>query len=353
LSQPDALVGANAIKVGELNGLFCCLNQNLYDGIPCSTFTKVFGGITQRIHKSSIMNNSNNPAYNPKLSSADFKTLTINNGVSTFDYDLLKLGNSNLYADDKPFVYYESFAPDVTRTLFTFRGVKDDDGNPVGVYGYARSAMIGLVGLLDLAMPYSKNQLDVFLANNKNFYMQRNIGTIENATYAAGNLVSGITKMAITGGIIGSGEVVSGAKQGFSTMIERIQSNLTLDNMANAPESLYNASGNSSFFTAITECGIYYEIRECIDNEKNQVNDFIRLRGYTYNRIDNIKNVDNIRICFNYVQASVQEVNTPYGLNDEIKNRIRQVFNNGIRLWNKTDNIFNENASNYELRLSA
>jgi hypothetical protein len=343
--------GTLGIRTGNDYGLLSCFEQYIYEGVPCYYSVLDFEG-RQSFTKSDIIANGDSKEYNPKMLSADFKTLTLSNSVNTYNYDILKLQNSGYKGVAFPFRYYESLAPDVSRTLCVFSGVKDDNGVYQGLYGYANGAMIGLFDLMDLSMPYSKNQLEVFLANNKNFYLQRNIKTANQLTNAGVDLATGGIAMYLTAGILGRKQVASGLTTAKDAGIERIQSDLTIDNMANAPESVYNASGNSAFYTAITDCGIYYEIRECIENEAEQANDIIRLTGFSYGRIDNVKNVDNIRVNFNYVQADLQEVNTAYGMNDEIKNRFRQIFAKGVRLWNNNENIFNENASNYEVYLN-
>ena len=69
--------------------------------------------------------------------------------------------------------------------------------------------------------------------------------------------------------------------------------------------------------------------------------------GFTYNQIDNIKNVDNIRVYFNYIKADVENI-IGINLSNTIKNKIREIFRNGIRLWNNTSEIFKYDKENYE-----
>ena len=157
--------------------------------------------------------------------------------------------------------------------------------------------------------------------------------------FAGGNFV---------GGGVSANEAIAGVITNTADIIaNRINSNLTLDNMKNAPEMLENSNGNALFNCGINHIGLYIELYEALETELNIANDFMYDYGYTYNQIDNIKNVDNIRVYFNYVKADVENI-TGINLSNTIKNKIREIFRNGIRLWNNTSEIFKYDKENYE-----
>ena len=263
-----------------------------------------------------------------------------------FDYDYQKLRS----VTDIYFLYSEVFTPDITRGYLRLATSHWNDSvyGPETEYNY-----MGLVFSQDYSLPYSRNQLDVFLANNKNFYQQRNVQLKQQIVDTAAGMISGAGKATATAFMNPAAAVGQGVETTASTVAsvsriitDRIQSNLTLDNMRAAPEQLANSNGNALLNMIVTEIGIYFEIHKGLDSELKIVNDFMYRNGYTYNQVDNIKNVDNIRQYFNYVQAHINNINTP--LSNEIKAKIRSIFSNGIRFWNVTEEMYKFEKENFE-----
>ena len=65
--------------------------------------------------------------------------------------------------------------------------------------------------------------------------------------------------------------------------------------------------------------------------------------GFSLNIIDNINNYF-IRKYFNYIEANIEVIDAPISIDE--KNRIRNLFDKGIRFWN-SDNI-QYTLENYE-----
>ncbi len=284
--------------------------------------------------------------YNPKLHNSDYMSLRVCAEGNYFDYDYQKMGSeTNIY-----FLYSEVFTPDITRGYLRLATSHWSDS----IYGpETEHNYMGLVFSQDYSLPYSRNQLDVFLANNKNFYQQRNLQRTQQIVDTSAGFIGGAGKAVSSAFVnpaaaVGTGiETVANTGAAVSQIItDRIQSNLTLDNMRSAPEQLANSNGNALLNMFVTEIGMYFEIHRGLDSELKIANDIMYKNGYTYNQVDNIKNVDNIRQYFNYVVAHIDNINSP--LSNEIKAKIRSIFSNGIRFWNLTDEMFKFEKENFE-----
>jgi len=296
--------------------------------------------------KTDIIGKNKNIKFNPKLLNEDYRTLRITNDTYYFEYDLQKLNK-----DIISFYYTELISADITKGYLRYKSDSNDNIYVIET----NNNFTGLLLSQDNNIPYSKNQLDIYLANNKNFYLQRDIGMIRDIFKTVVNLNRGLGNSAMqlaSGNVIGGGisgnKAVSGAiTNTVDIIVNRINSNLTLDNMKNSPEMLENSNGNALFNCGINHIGLYVEIYSALENELKIANDYMHQYGFTYNQIDNIKNVDNIRVYFNYVKADVENI-TGINLSNTIKNKIREIFRNGIRLWNNTPEIFKYDKENYE-----
>lgn len=194
-------------------------------------------------------------------------------------------------------------------------------------------------------MPYSKNNLDIYLASNKNFYLQRDISLGQKAGHAAINRGAGFFGSLFGGDIGGAFKNLFGAATDAADMaIERAQSDLTLDNMRNSPEVVQNANGSIALMTAVTNCQIYLEEYAALPAEYAIAQDYMQKNGFKYGRNGKVRDFQNIRKKYNYVQAIINylEGDVPERVHDKIK----EVYARGVRFWN-TDDV-NFDANNYE-----
>lgn len=301
-----------------------CVTEKLELG---NYYPKVF-------YKSSIKQDSNHPLYNPKMQSEDIMEIKISCGYGdSFIYDYQKLNKSEIQ-----FYYTEMITPEITKILISYKPTDN-----LGIFSLASTNnYTGFIGSNDLAIPYNNSQYASFIAQNKNFFLQRDIKQTV-GTY------NGIMN---SGALILNGKLGSGVASGMGTVInqtaERLQSNLTLDNMRNSKQDLHNATGNVIFNMNIQEIAPYVEIYKTLDQQMQNNNDYMNLYGFAYNRQDNIKNLDNIRKYYNYIKALPEMITTDYGLANNVRQRIKDIITRGVRLWNVTDNMFNFSAPNYE-----
>ena len=121
---------------------------------------------------------------------------------TTYTYGIKRIEDYNLTLRA-----YEPFSPDVTRHYICI-----DGSNYNGVYTPdTEKNFTGLVASQDLSMPYSKNNLDIYLASNKNFYLQRDISLGQKAAHAAINRGAGLI------GAIAGGSFADAAKERKAT----------------------------------------------------------------------------------------------------------------------------------------
>lgn len=345
---------------------FYVLSQNLNDGHQLFPFdADIF---SPRINKSDLRGNRSYK-FNPKIYMQDFMEARVSFGSESWSYDLTKMEGRFLK-------YYEAMSPDITRIIMTITpgaGLSPEE-DPVYI-GDNQKIFSGPAFSQDMGIPFSQNQLDTYLANNKNFYQQRNIhlsyqekvadtkfgfsvanaviGGVLGAVGAQSNDTAfgrgfGAVKSAIGAGmnIIESGVNYGLSLEGIEN--QRIQSDLTLDNMRNAPETIINVNGN--LFSAIgpNKYALQFQYYQALPRDIAACDDQMFLYGYKYNRIGNVKNVDNIRHYFNYVRANLTTMSTPFGMPDEVHDAFRQLFARGLRMWNVTDQMFKYEKENYE-----
>lgn len=304
--------------------------------------------------KTEIIGAQRSKKFNPKLLSADFKEFRLCAGVDSFSYAIDKIGQTK----GIKLLYNEAFSPDITRGYLRI--------SSPGKYGYeslyiegTECNFTGLVYSVDYSLPYSVSQIEAFLANNKNYYLQRNnqyklqelnagLG-LAGSLFGVGSALAGGNISGAVGGAVGGALSFGGSMASLEA--QKINDDLTIDNMASAPQTLNNANGNFLLNKAVNGAGIFYEIYEGIDSELAAADDMMYLYGYRYNRIDNIKNIDNVRKHFNFVKAIVNTVYVPYNLPVEAHEELKRIFAAGIRMWNSTnidEPLVNYSLENYE-----
>lgn len=296
--------------------------------------TKYNNDIEYTFRKEDIIGANKNPKFNPKLLNGDYRSLKLSDSTENgFEYDLQKLNKNDLKIK-----LTEPFLPDITKKYIRFSNLN-------GMYIEETSQnLTGFVTQNDNSLSLTNDQFKSMLANNKNFFLQNSINRRFGLTQ--GLISSGV---AIAGGIGNPLQTTIGVIGGLRSIAEATKSiineNLTIDNLQNAPDIVNLAKGNSIFENMYSKNGIIIEEWDLIDNEKEMINDYMCLYGFTYNRVDNVKNVDNIRKFYNFVRADIETINGAT-ISETVHQKFRQCFANGVRFWNV--DTFNYNKENYE-----
>lgn len=316
------------------NGLITAISQ-LNTSIETGNYDT---NIQYTFNKSEIINANKKIKFNPKLLGENFKELLITSQGDMFKYDMQKLNGNSL-----TFLYSEPIQSEITKFYFRLKA-------PQGLYtDDTDNNFMGLVGNVDNSQAIANDNYSNFLANNKNFWMQSNIKLGENLFNAMSSGVKGAMSgaSATPGGMIAG--FIGGSIGGVAnTFIGAVDRNLTVNNMKNAPGSLQNANGNAIFNMFINELGLYVEEYDALNNEKEMVNDIMFKNGFTVNRIGNVKDYLNIRKYFNYVRARLENITSTLQLNNNVREKFKMIFANGVRFWNVTDKMFEYKKENYE-----
>lgn len=322
---------------------FCALPLEYIDYNNLDIITSLF---RTRSNNDNVLLNNDIKTWNGEAKEDIYnKIIRINDGLNRFDYNVAEIYSG--FGGYFYLKYIEVLSIDINR-YFIYLSKTQDSNNIISnideqsVYFGKDNMYIGLSGSIDLSIPYSVEQLDLFMANNKNFYMQfgnkqlyKNISNVLNVLSSPNNK----TAVNVFNNIIGM-------------QFEYIDRDLSIDNLANAPDNIENMNGNPFNNVFYNGLKIRIEYSECFDADKKTYFWYLKRYGYKYNELDNVKTVDNIRHYFNYVKCDIDNVNAVYGLSIALKDEIRKIFNNGICLWRyiqgQTGNLFDYSVINYE-----
>lgn len=273
--------------------------------------------------KSEIINSNKNSKYNPKLLSADYKSLKVcNQNGQGFIYDIQKL-NKNRFS----LIVSEPFLPNISKSYIRIKQLD-------GIYSKETTEnMTGAVIEFDSSLTLYSDRYKEMLANQKNFHMQNILG------------LSSQTLKGIQGSTTVKDLAINSSKSLFNAGTSLVNTGLTIDNMEQAPDSYKIGSQEIILSLMASNIGIYIEEYECIENEKEIVNDQMCMNGYVYNQIGNIKDFVNIRKYYNFIQANIQET-SGINISKTVHERFKEMFLRGVRFWN-TD-TFSYKLENYE-----
>lgn len=247
------------------------------------------------------------------------KDLNITDGINNYSITLAEFNTINFTLD-----YYENLSPDICRYNIFLKPTSD---NTDSIYHNKQGLYNGFSSSLDLSIPFNVEQLETFLANNKNFYLQ---SAIRNVTKG----VSGMNnpKTAIAGVLVGVTNDL-----------------LTLDNLSHAPDTVINNGNDSSGLVDYNNLLLRLEYRQILPTNMQTFSYYLYRYGYSFYEYGNLKQYDNIRKYFNYIKADIDCVQLPNGnVSTVIYKELKKIFSNGITLWNHTDKDFDYTVNNYE-----
>lgn len=286
----------------------------------------------------------------PKLWNEDYAKYKLIIGGQQHDLSISKTSN------EPHFIYQEILSPDITKAQLSY---DVNNSNLVSENYFAQvfkehsmRDFTGLTFTIDLSMWYPSNDLQNYLASNKNYLQifnnQQSQKFLAGTISAVGSMVGGIATGNFTGISQGSGITAQSARNIMNLFYDKENLNLTLNNMENAPESIANINSNALLISAVQkEISIFIEVLEMLPFEKQTLIDYFKQFGYTYNRLSTIAENLRTRKFYNYIQAQIFEI--PEKLGNNVKEKIKQMFANGVRFWhydNYTGVDFTKN--NYE-----
>lgn len=330
-NSPTETIGRNYGNIDGLGSYIITDKVTDYEGCLISSFVSqnfieteeiTIPNVNFSFSKNEIKNSLRNKIFNPKLLNTNFLTLNISSSDgNTFEYDISKINSNKI-----KFAYSEPLTPGITKYYFRVKA-------PTGLYiEETNKNYTGLVGSVDNSIPLTNDQYSSFIANNKNFWLQSTGNNVLNTTF---DILNGFK-----GGLInGTINAINSSKQAIQTQMNTY---LTTDNMKNAPSQLRNAGGDIIFNNSVTDVGLYVEIYDSLDNEKEQFDDFTYFNGFSYFRSGFIGDHIYTRKIFNYIEAETPKINSILPLSDEEEERLKEIFRNGI--------IFIHNEEEYYLQ---
>lgn len=233
------------------------------------------------------------------------------------------------------------------------------EGNVNSLLKLQKENLTGLVGSLDNTLLYKVEQIDEFFASNKNYYQSRQINLGLGIANAAASAVKGTASSVAS---FASGNVAKGASQAVGTLVdagmntanlimnEKLQ-DLQLDNLENAPDKLNNLNGAPLTAFALYKIGFTLNVYDILDEDKKFIaNDYYE-HGQDIGLWDNPLNYLGKNKYFNYLKCNLKEMFynvSPYDpIPNVIKDKIKQIFANGIRLFNGINPVNIINSSSY------
>lgn len=255
----------------------------------------------------------------PKLLNEDYSTYRLFIGGQQYDLPISKTSN-------KPeFILRETLAPDITKANICFKTSSSPMQKKIFT-DITQEDFSGFNLSIDLSMWYPSGNLDFYLASNKNYLQifnnRQTLAQQQQALKVGGNIVTGQ---------LGAQDLLSSTNLAITQMYEKDNLNLTLDNMRNTPETTGNINSNSMLIYAVSGFGLFIEKLELLPFEKSIIIDNLKLFGYNYNKIGYLNDYIKTRKYYNYIQAIIYDIDAQIA--EQVKDRIKQVFRNGVRFW--------------------
>lgn len=316
-----------------------------------TSFKKVilFGNV-QKINEIFESNEINLKALNiidnleePKLLDICYN-LKISLWGNKYDYNLLKIND----IEHIQFLYNEIVTPTITKGYLRLK--------PIGYYNvpYANN-LNGIVASTDNSITYANDKFSEFLANNKNFWMQTtlNIGvnTVQSAIANNVNTAMQVASNPTPAGAISAGVdgVMGNLNNLINTGMNIASTYFNVNNMQNAPASLSNTAGDVFFLENIENLQPYFEVEKAVDSDIKKVKDFLNAYHYGYGKIENLDITKPIFSRFNFYKCNIETFKSQF-LPNIIREKLKLIFMNGVRIWENVENLFDLTIINTEVQ---
>lgn len=415
--DPNTDTGSFGVQFFSKNYINCLQTEKLQGGniwckgvfiggkatpdIPSETAKYSGKGFTNGISREELISN---PGYGtpesmcPRLYSSNYSSVVVKCVGDEIEYSWMDLGGwiikEQKYGDGKfSLLYTEVIQPEITKYYVRIKapyGVYIEDSN----YNYS-----GLVSTADTSIAIVNSAYAEFLANNKNYWLMSfanslggGVGGLLDAYHPAHptETTDTITRdLKATGGrfrspttgrfvgmdsperpLVGTGfgrevtktitkpawtDWTSVVGYGIKVATGVLNSACTIANVKASPSNMKNSTGNGYFTYYTTGFGLYAEAYQALDIDTDRCCQYHHMYGYKYGKFGNVNDFINIRKYFNYIQADLQNITGKIGYNipNQVRDEIKHIFGQGVRLWNVTDHMFDfyETGNNYERSL--
>lgn len=363
--------------------------------IPSETAKYSGQGYENQVLRASILlATKRNTRACPRLLSSNYSSVAIKCVGDELEYSWMDLSakHNNKWDDGKfSLLYTEVIQPEITKYYVRIKapyGVYIEDSN----YNYS-----GLVSTADTSIAIVNSAYAEFLANNKNYWLMSFANALGGGVsglldaYHPGHpteTIDTITRdLKAKGGrfrspktgrfvgmdsperpLVGTGfgrevtktitkpawtDWTSVASYGIKVATGVLNSAFTIDNVKASPSNMKNSTGNGYFTYYTTGFGLYVEAYRALDIDLDRCYQYHYMYGYKYGKFGNVNDFMNIRHYFNYIQADLQNITgkTGYNIPNQVRDEIKHIFGQGVRLWNVSDKMFDYEVENYERSL--
>lgn len=382
-------------KYGDYNYKGVFIGGKATPDIPSETAKYSGKGYKNKFSRFDLIHaTSRNTRACPRLLSSNYSSVNIKCVGDEVEYSWMDLSGmrDNVWDDGKfSLLYTEVIQPEITKYYVRIKapyGVYIEDSN----YNYS-----GLLSTVDTSIAIVNSAYAEFLANNKNYWLMSfanalggGVGGLLDAYHPAHPYETTdtiIRDLKAKGGrfrspktgrfvgmdsperpLVGTGfgrevtktitkpawtDWTSVAGYGIQVATGVLNSAFTIANVKASPSNMKNSTGNGYFTYYTTGFGLYAEAYQALDIDLDRCYQYHYMYGYKYGKFGNVNDFMNIRHYFNYIQADLQNITgkTGYNIPNQVRDEIKHIFGQGIRLWNVSDKMFNYDVENYERRL--
>lgn len=366
-----------------------------FPDIPSET-TKYSGFTSPGIYYPELLINASSRDISacPRLYSSNYSSVVIKCVGDEVEYSWMDLiAKRNGEWDDGAFslLYTEVIQPEITKYYVRIKA-------PRGVYSEASNYNYsGLVSTADTSIAIVNSAYAEFLANNKNYWLMSFANALGGGAgglldaYHPGHPTESITtttrdlkakggkfRSSTTGKfvgmdsperpLVGTGfgrdvtktitkpawtDWTSVVSYGIGVAANLLNSAFTISNVKASPSNMKNSTGNGYFTYYTTGFGLYVEAYQAMRIDLARGYQYHYMYGYKYGKFGNVGDFMNIRHYFNYIQADLQNITgkTGYNIPNQVRDEIKHIFGQGVRLWNVSDRMFDYEVENYERNL--
>ena len=251
----------------------------------------------------------------------------------TYNGEIFSIHPSRLDTTQAILEIQEAISPDISKIYVNWKPTNNYiDKNAMS------NTLTGFIFNDDTSIPIGNNYMAQFLANNKNFYMQRYINT------------------AINSGTKGAKSYATGGWGGLALSV--INSGLDVanlfweeDNLENRYSSLKMANGSALFNNLVKDYGCKCEIWMMTKEELTNIAEYYNKYGVSSTQNGYLLDVLEKHKYFDYVEMDVTDIVLTGldGITQEIKQDIINKLKRGVRFWYDGTRLYNYEYYNYEV----
>ena len=325
--------------------LLCFTKLDISSLIPNTSYIKNKNVIFENFYGLDISLNTpllKDKRLEPKLYASPFAYFVLN-GASYKGMALEPLGVGN----DLEII--ETFVPTplVNGNYYTINS---------GIYSNTKANFMTISPYITNEIPTVNNKYQEFLATQKNSYAQGiTMSYFNNAIGVGSSIVSSIVSGS-TGSPIGvASGIISGVQSATNLIAKPFEVSSKMKDLKQTPSKITSSNYDVYSVVGITDLSMRFNYITMLDTEQNKVFDFFYRFGYQVERVTapqitsnditiNANDYTNHpalfnRRIFNYIkldQDITNELKSPTGLSQAIRNKFNAILNRGCRLWNVT-----------------